>query len=350
MITGRELANITAPVAYANGSALDRRFADVFKQFPFKLAATIAVAAGWVLLHMYVASIDYVPHDLLALVGYAGMASAWLLVLWILTTLVMFGPAAAVHAYEVDNPPIPALFAGQAAGALLLAAVAWPEKSIQFWLAIGSGVFAGLTVLCLAKESPRRNLPNMFLAFFAPVGGGLSAVLGVLILVQASGVGQPQFDTGWRLAAGGAVLLLIFRINVWAATRRKRMTIVWPLCAAVVAVLFVLMTKWWYVPTVIAMQIGLKLPGVTTLSVNRATCDRLMAVTERTRTHNDAGPVPQCSEAANYVTAEVQLRWGARWLLSLRTINGLQISDTAPRVVVPDDGTFLLLPTSTAPR
>ena len=143
---------------------------------------------------------------------------------------------------------------------------------------------------------------------------------------------------------------MIFCINVWAATKRERMTIVWVLCAAVVALLFVLMTKWWYVPTVIATRIGLALPGVTMLSVNRATCDRLMAATERTRSHNDAGPVPQCSEAANYVTANVQLRWGARWLVSLHSINGMQISKSAPRVLIPDEGALLLLPPSTADR
>ncbi|GKS93055.1 hypothetical protein [Acidovorax sp. SUPP2825] len=323
-----------------------RRFHERVSQFPFKLATVASFIVGCVLIYLYLMRIEYVPSDLLGLFGLATLVSVWLLLLWVFVTIPMFGTVFAAMSYEVRPRGWWATLSGQIGGAWLF--IWWMTKTVPYAHYVGLAGAIALVVmfLMLWRDRPHPSIGTLFLTVAALTLGGSLIPMGVFILVWASGIAESKPDSwaDWRLLCGLTVLLLLLVANTAAVVRNIRPVVFWSVASVVVAALFVGFAGLWYVPAVLAERVGVKLPGESTMTVSKETCLRLMAVTEMRQPHGEAGPVPQCSELVNFVRAEVQLRWGGRWLLAVRSINGMHISGDAPRVTIADDGTQLVIP------
>lgn len=313
-------------------------------EFPFKVAATCAFVLGCAMLYAYLVSIGYVPSDLLSLFGLATLTSVWLLLFWVLVTVAMFGAVFSLSAYEVEPPNAQTLFVGQLSGALL--GIWWVLKasSMAVPFGIAGGVFTVLLFFLLWAEKPRRSFFFFALTVLALILGGALVPLGVYILVFASGISEspPVSWYDWRLLVGLVLLLSLLAVNTAASRSRVPSHVFWAIGATSVAVLFLVMTGW-YVPAVLAERVGVRLPGVVTLSVPKNTCALIFSATEGSSKHADAGPVPGCAEEHSFVRAQVQLRWSGRLLLVVKSVNGMNVRDDSPRVTIPDDGTQLIL-------
>lgn len=323
-----------------------RRVWGRISQFPIKSATVVSFLVGCVLIYLYLMRIEYVPSDLLGLFGLATLVSVWLLLLWVFVTVPMFGTVFAAMSYEIRPRGSWATLSGQVGGAWLFIWGATTKLPYAHYVGLAGAMALGFMLVMLWRDRPHPSIGTLFLTVVALTLGGSLIPMGVFILVWASGIAESKPETwaDWRLLCGLAVLFLLLVANTAAVVRNIKPVVFWSLASVVVAALFVGFAGWWYVPAVLAERAGMKLPSVSTMTVSKETCVRLMAATEMQQSHGEAGPVPQCSELVNFVRAEVQLRWGGRWLLVVRSINGMQISADAPRVTIPDDGTQLVIP------
>lgn len=314
-------------------------------QFPFKGAAISAFVVGCAMLYAYLMSIGYMPSDLLSLFGLATLTSVWLLLLWVLVTAAMFGTVFMLSANDVKAPTPQALFFGQLSGTLLCLWWLFKSSSAAYPLGVVAGVFVVLLIRFLWIERPRRSFFWFSVTILALLLGGAFIPGGVLILIYASGISEspPVSWYDWRFLVGLVLLFILFAVNTAAARSKVPPPMFWVLGGWSVAVLFIGMTGW-YVPAVLAERVGVRLPGVVTLTVPKNTCTLIYSVTEASSQHTITGPVPGCTEGINFIRAQVQMRWGGRWLLVVKSVNGMNVRDDAPRVTIPDDGTQLVLP------
>lgn len=104
----------------ASSNATNRTFWSLVREIPYKLMVGAAFVLGCALLHQYLVSIDYVPTDLLPLLGLATLVSAWLALLWLSATVFMFAPVFTVMLYEVNPPRFWVMLVGLTSGTTLL--------------------------------------------------------------------------------------------------------------------------------------------------------------------------------------------------------------------------------------
>ncbi len=316
---------------------------------PWKAGSTVAVVLGGAALYGYSLSIDYLPPDLLALVGLGSIAAVLFVAIWLGLTVVMFGTVAAVTAYEVERLHWTTVMLGQ--GSVLCFLFAWAlRRSDGIWLvpAVLGAAAVIWTMYLLISERPRRKPGEVFLAASAVFLGGVLVVYGLVLFFAGTGIfTQPTNGwSDWRVWVVPTLLALLIAGNAFFVTAKSRLNpiAIWLVCAVATGLAFVILSGPTYIGGLLATGVGVKLPGVSTISVSKETCTRIAQLTQMPPPHLDTRTIPACSETVNLVRADVQMRWGGRWLLLMKSINGEDISLDAPRVVIPDEGTHLVLP------
>ncbi|WP_447775127.1 hypothetical protein [Variovorax boronicumulans] len=315
--------------------------------YPWKTAGFIAFLVGCGALYGYFVSIDYVPPDLMGTMALGSIAALWLFLIWSCMTIVLFGTAAVIAAYEVKALNWLTVFLGQWVSTLCLIASVF-RKHDWWWLAavVGAAAAAG-TAYRMLHEKPRRPWGDLFMAAAAILLGGSFLPMGAYLAIDTTGVFRSPPDSwmDWRLIAFPVLLIGLMVANTFAVSAKARVSavVVWFGCLLATAAVFLAFGGPAYVGTVVAERVGLRLPGLSTLSVSKETCTRVVAATQPKGDLESGGKMPSCDEVLNLIRAEVQLRWSGRWLLAVTEIKGIKVRVDAPRVTIPDDGTQLVL-------
>lgn len=304
-----------------------------------------AFVLGCALLMAYLVSIDYVPHELLSLLGLATLVSAWLALLWLFATVFLFGPVFTVMLYDVAPPSMWVILAGLTSGTgLLLWGIGLHRPFDLVLLAVG--IAAGVAcAVGLWLEQPRRSFGQGFLAVAAMLLGGALLPLSVMLLAITAGVSEPsaQWSNGWRLAGYVGLLAALIVTNARAAGLGRAPIGLWMIFAAVAAVLYVAVAGWQAVPRILAERVGIRLAGTSTILVPAQTCQLVATALSPGNPKLSDGLVASCSAQVSTVRASVQLRWAGRMLLSVNQLNGIDVPPGAARVTVPDGDAQLVL-------
>lgn len=320
--------------------------------YPWKTVGFIAFLVGCGALYGYFVSIDYVPPDLMGIMALGSIAALWLFLIWSCMTIVLFGTAAVIAAYEVKRLSRLTIFIGQWASTLCLAA--WVFRTFDWWglVAVAGGVAAAGTIYRLFREKPRRSPLDFFMAAAAIFLGASFLPMGAYLAIDTTGVfrNPPDSWIDWRFVAFPVLLVALMLANTFAANANARVNavVVWGGCLLATAAVFLALGGPAYIGTVIAERVGLRLPGVSTLSVSKETCLRVVAAIQPKVVPSGGSDVLPCDEVLNLIRAEVQLRWSGRWLLAVKEIKGTRVRVDAPRVTIPDDGTQLVIRSKSA--
>ncbi|GHC88138.1 hypothetical protein GCM10007320_35020 [Pseudorhodoferax aquiterrae] len=313
---------------------------------PYKLIVGGAFVLGCALLHLYLVSIEYVPTDLLALLGLATLVSAWLALMWMFVTVFMFAPVFTVMLYEVRPPVYWVMVLGLTSGTgLLLGSMVGTEVAGPWFLVVGSAAGAGSALgLCLEKR--RRGLWKGFLTMAAMLLGGAALPLCVLVLAIIGGLSEPSVEwaDGWRIATFTILLIVLIASNARAADFRGHPAAVWTFFAVVAAVVFLVAAGWRAVPALLAERVGIRLAGTATLMVPPSTCRLVVSALAAGKPKPDDQLMLSCEVPASVLQAKVQLRWAGRMLLVVERINGVDVPRDAARMTIPDAETQLVLP------
>lgn len=323
-----------------------RRMESTLNGLPFKWVGLFAFAVGCTSLFGYLHAIDYVPPNVLGLVGLAGIASVWLLVLLIAMTVLMFGATALVSILEFNSLDWLAVLVGQT-GALLTVA-AWVAIGQSPWApfvmgTLGIGAMAWTVNRLHAGRSSK--VEDFILAVTALFLGGLCLVLGVLFVIQSMADYEYTQNIGfWRLASWVLVMFALIVVNAAAAHFKAAPVVFWSSALLATAAMVLAVAGPGFVVTIVASKVGLRLPRVVELQVPQSTCKAVLSAIESKSSLADAGPVPTplCVDGANFMSAIVQLRWGDRWLIIAKSINGIHLPDRGGRLTIPDKDTELI--------
>lgn len=317
-------------------------------EFPLKGLGVASLAVGASTLFGYLVLIDYVPPNLLGMVGLAGIASAWLFVLWGVLTMMMFGPTVAIFANDIRDLGWRVIALGQLGPVCLIVARALrsdPWGLSMSFLVLGVLAITG-TFAMLWREKPRMNSRRLCLTLFALFIGGLTVAVGVFLVIRSMGLhtGVDFENPPVTFALWVLVLLVLISVNAALPLMRLEPVIVW--CGGFVATALMVLVLGGpsLIVSVVAAKVGLRYPGVVRLQVPFETCRSVFAATETAATaHAEAGPVPACIQGVNTLVTRVQLRWGDSWLVSPVSINGMRLPYRVPRVSIPDKDIVLVL-------
>lgn len=317
-------------------------FWSLLRQVPYRSAAVSAFVIGCTLLLIYLVSIDYVPTDLLALLGLATLVSAWLVALWGTLTVLMFAPVFAVMLYGVRAPKFRLMLCGQSAASLVVMSWFLRDESAGHWVLSLGLAAAVVTLIWLIKEMPEPNVEKVTLTFAAMMLGGGALPLAVLAVALTGSA--PTWPMRWWLLACFLLVAVLHVVNARAASLNAHPVAVWAASAFVTAVVFVVAAGWQSVPAALAERVGIRLPGTSTVIVPADSCKVIaVGVSMRDNASREA-LLASCDAAVSVVQAKVELRWSGRLLLAVEQINGMQVPKAAPRVTVPESGTQLVLP------
>lgn len=323
-----------------------RRIEAVMSGLPWKWVGALLFAIGCLPLFGYLFVIDYVPPNLLGIVGLASIASIWLLLLWLVTTVVMFGVTVAAFLYEIKKLDWRTTVLGQLGSLCVM--ICWlfgaqgPWVRIFFSICAIGSIF--LTLVRLRSGKSGRSKWETFLAFAALLLGGALVSLAVLLVVtHSSMLGYRGSSIGWwtLVSWGGAIAVLICA-NAASMHVQAAPLAIWTFCFVCSGVMVLLLGGPSYVTAVVAAKVGLRLPGIAEVMVPMNTCVSAMAAIERKWKHSENGPVPPCEAASNTLLVEVQLRWGDRWLVAVKSINGMRLPEPSIRMTIPDKDTELI--------
>ena len=314
---------------------------------PWKWVGALLFAIGCLPLFGYLLVIDYVPPNLLGLVGLASIASVWLLLLWSVMTVVMFGVAAAANLYRVKNLDWRTTLLGQSGPFFLL--VGFFFRSWGLWFSVLCAVFGlcaiGWTFIRLWREQPKRKAEGMLHAAAALLFGGALVSLAVLLIgAHSARLGFLGDPGAWTIAWWLSATLLLICANAAATYVRAAPLAVWALCFVSSGLIILAVAGPRYVAAVVASQVGLRLPGTVEILVPTGTCLAVVAAVERLQKQADRDLVPTCERAVNTLSVEVQLRWGDRWLIAAKSVNGRPLPKSGVRLTIPDKDTELVLP------
>ena len=189
-------------------------------------------------------------------------------------------------------------------------------------------------------------------AFFA----GFGSLLIVLVLLLLLPAGAPRGTPEWLVWMG---LLFMLGLCIWAnaeaSTPRGRKQGVWIFNMVLAFAVIVLASSQGAIPRGVAKVFGIRIEGDVELRVASAACKTIMSTVqlasrEAVTTKLESDACKTCRDFGNRVTAQVEVRLGTRWLVRVRSINGMTIDQKSPRVTIPDLGTELLVPVkSTVP-
>lgn len=324
-----------------------RRVEPTLSGLPGKLIGALFFAIGCMPLLVYLLFIGYVPTNLLGLLGLAGISSVWLLFLWAVMTVLMYGVAAAAVLYEVKNLDWRTTLFGQIGPFCLL--LGFFLRSVGLWFSILSivcGICAiGWTFGRLWREQPRRKADGMFLAAVALLCGGTVVSLAVLFIgAHSARLGFLDDPGMWTIAWWLGATILLICANAAATYVRAAPLAVWAICFVSSGAIVLAVAGPRYVAAVVASQLGLRLPGTVEILVPKNTCMTVVEAAKRLKKQVELVPQPTCEHAVNTLSAEVQLRWGDRWLIAAKSINGTLLAKPGVRLTIPDKDTELVLP------
>lgn len=324
-----------------------RRVESLMSGLPWKWVGAFLFAIGCLPLFGYLLVIDYVPPNLLGIVGLASIASIWLLLLWAIITAVMFGVTAVAFVYGVKHLDLRTTVLGQVGP--LCAVLCWLLWSYGLWFSVplvactvGAMAWTLIRLLC---ENPRRNGGEVFLAVAALLLGGALVSLAVLLVVTHSSSVLAYRGTPvslWTGASWLAAIVVLICANAVATNVRAAPLAVWGVCFVSSGLMVLALGGPSYVASVVATKVGLRLPGTVGVLVPMSTCVSVVAATERGVKHSEAGPVPPCASASNALMVDVDLRWGDRWLVAVKSINGMRLPEPSVRLTIPDKDTELV--------
>ncbi|MBF9264574.1 hypothetical protein [Paracidovorax cattleyae] len=324
-----------------------RRIESMVSGLPWKWVGALLFAIGCLPLFGYLVVIDYIPPNLLGIIGLASIASIWLLLLWLGTTVVMFGVTVAAFLYEIKKLDWRTTVLGQLGPLCVM--ICWLFGPQGLWVrilfpicAIGSSF---ITLVRLGGGNPEKSKWETFLAFAALLLGGTLVSLAVLLVVtHSSMLGYRGSSNGWwtLVSWGGAIAVLICA-NAASMHVQAAPLAIWTFCFVCSGLMVLILGGPSYVTAAVAARVGLRLPGIAEVMVPMNTCLSAMAVTERKWKLAEKGPVPPCEAASNTLLVEVQLRWGDRWLVAMKSINGMRLPEPSIRMTIPDKDTELIL-------
>lgn len=318
---------------------------------PITLVLSGAFGLGCALLHWYLVSIDYVPTDLLALLGLATLVSAWLAFLWVFLTLVLFATVFVVMLYEVEPPRFPILLLGQTSGVLCMLGLLFRQHVSGPYLFAAATIVALFCFAQLLAERPARKAGPLAMSLLAMLFGGALIPLGVLLLALTGGSTPAAWQWESRTWVAGSIVLLaiLLLVNAKAVALKHHPLVIWVATLFATAVVFMSAVGWQAVPTILAERVGIRLVGSSTLVVPASTC-RLIAVGLALKdTAERVRMASSCEAEAAVVVAQVQLRWAGRWLLAVDRVNDVPVPNGASRVTIPDEGTQLVLKSGQRP-
>lgn len=336
-VRGRELAAIGAL----------RKVESVMSGLPLRWVGAVFFVIGCLPLLGYLVVIGYVPPNLLGIVGLASIASFWLLSLWVIMTVVMFGVTAVAFLYGVKNLDWRTTVLGQIGPLCFVVGLLF--HSYGFWFSaplVVCTLFAlGWTVMRLLREQPRRSRKGMVLAVAALVFGGSLVSLAVFLVVAHSAfLGYRNIsDSSWVIAVWAVAIAVLICANAAATHVRAAPLAIWFFCFVSSGLMVLALGSPSYVASLVAAKVGLRLPGTVELQVPMSTCIAVVAATKGPGKNAEAGPVTVCASPVNTLLVDAQLRWGDRWLVAVKAINGMRLPEPSVRVTIPDQGTELIL-------
>ncbi|CAN7193899.1 hypothetical protein [Acidovorax sp. Leaf78] len=324
-----------------------RKVEAVTSGLPWKWVGALFFVVGCMPLLGYLIFVGYVPTNLLGLLGLAGISSVWLLLLWTLITVLMFGVVATAVVYEVKNLNWRTTLLGQLGPFFLLMGIFF--RPLGLWFSVLCAV-CGLcaivwTLARLWREQPRRETEGFLLAIVALLLGGPLVSLGVLLIGAHSARLGLLGDPGvWTIALWCGATVVLICANAAVTYVRAAPVAVLALCFFSSGLIVMAVAGPRYVTAVVASQVGLRLPGTVEILVPTSTCATVIAAAKRLEKLTGADPQPICERAVNTLSVEVQLRWGDRWLIAAKSVNGTPLPKPGVRLTIPEKDTELILP------
>ena len=318
-------------------------------EIPLTALTAVSAVLGMGVLLRYFELIGFTP-DVGALVGLSVAAALTMLLLLLTILFALQAPIWFVRAYELPLlSPLETICAQIVVFSILAVWVAWSQPPasgylILFLLLLFCAFLALLlgSIGLYAKNAALSSLSSLVIGV-----GSLFPAYALLALIVMGAV-DANLPT-WLVWLGltGALVVVSF-VNGFSAhkTAGWKAGAVFSTVLVMLALFFVTPTG--FVPSTVATLLGLRMKGEVNLRVGKSSCLTIMSAAylhakdvATSRWEEDAEE--SCREFGNRVNARVDLRWGNRWLLQVRSINGMNIDPAAPRITIPDLGTELVL-------
>jgi len=318
-------------------------------EVPWTGLGVASAVAGTFLLLSYFVHIDYAP-DIGSLISLSVAATGAALISLLLFLLAFQFHAITIRVFELPQLTSWETFSAQVFVFLALAVqLASIEGATQFWVWILLLTLLASTALWLLWLLEKYGSANRIrvLSTLAAAFGAFFVAFAFGTAVSAGAI--PSKLPPWGIWLGLLSLVsFIGLLNAAGANAKNGWAMVAAMHFAVLIVVLVTVPPPGFMPTTLARLLGVKLGGTVELRVSRGSCLTIMSAIQfrstdvaMSRLQSDAQET--CREFGNRVTANVDFRWGSRWLLRVLAINGMTANPQSPRITIPDLGTELLL-------
>lgn len=319
-------------------------------EIPLTALTAFSAVLGMGILLRYFELIGFTP-DVGTLVGLSVSAALAMLLFLLVILLSLQAPVVLIRVYGLPLLSPRETFSAQIVVFSMMAVwVGWSQPPASGYLIL-SFLIVFAIALCVLMSSLGLRLENAGTASLsaAVIGFGsffIAYALLALIVMGAVDSNLPE----WKVWSGllGALFVVSF-VNGLSAHKTASWKVGAIICTALVLASLFFISRNGFVPTTVATLVGLRLKGEVNLRVGKSSCLTIMSAVNLSardaavaRLEEDAKE--SCREFGNRVAAEVDLRWSNRWLLTIKTINGMTIDPKAPRITIPDLGTELVLP------
>lgn len=336
---------------YSNSAPLSlaaielRRLWVTFNELPYQAIAFLSFAAGTGAIYRYFLSIEYWPGEIHLIVALAALAASGILLGVLALTALLFATVWMTKLYEI-NPVSPLyLFVGQVGAANI--ALAYLFRRLEYWPA-----FMILSILCsiymawrLVKGRHERTVLDALLTVVPPILGGLFAMFALLVVASMAGYSKNPQQRDWELifAILSTALIAYFAANAFLTDKRLPFLYVVLIALACAVASIVFLAEKGAVSTALASKLGIRIDGVSELRVSEATCRHVTSSLFLENINDKSkSSLAHCQKESNRVMAEVLLRWGSRWLIIPKSINGWTTSNSTMKITIPDVGTELV--------
>jgi hypothetical protein len=171
----------------------------------------------------------------------------------------------------------------------------------------------------------------------------------VNLLIEAMG-GSSVLTTNERAFIFVGLLVLTTLVISLLSKVKPRAAFI-AVLSVVVVLLFVGSVMTAALPKVLVTVVGIRIKGVSDLIISKETCARvqMVAKAQALKLGSDWGG-KECAEHGAFLSADVQVHSGGRWLLRPRTIDDVEMPAAMARITAPDTAVELVLPTGEQPR
>lgn len=326
-----------------------RSFWATLSEIPIATLSALAAVAGSFVLAKYFEEVGYRPADLGALFG-LGVAITVCLLFAALAVMIAF-QAPTIFSGVFETVQLSRLELGLSqcvAVAALVRYILSLDKEVGAGWVFGASLVLAALLMVLISLVDKKTIERGS-AWVTAFSAGCGSLLIVVILLWLVPAGAPPQTPAWLVLTGLFLLVALFIwVNAEAATSKGRKQKMWILTAALAFLVIALVSAQGTVPRGVAKVFGLRIGGDSELRVPQATCKTIMSAVQLAlqdtviaKMERDAGDT--CREMGNRVVAQVEVRLGTRWLVRVRSINGMKVDEKSPRVTIPDLGTELLV-------